>query len=867
MAGQTISTAVSGSFRLSSSSNPLTVTSTGSIITSVSGDAVSGASGTAWQISNAGTISGTVGTSSAGMYLQGAGSSVDNSGYIYGSAAGIWLSSGGSVTNDAGGLIKATGNYGVYVAGAPGVVTNAGTITGSWYAVDLTFSSASNRVVVAPGAVFNGLVSGGNGTLELASGAGSGSITGLNTGSFKNFAALTVDVGASWTLSGSNTISSVTDNGTLVVTGALPASTYQIGAAGGGGVLEVASAPSAASPINFLGNSTLIIDSAAAFGTNVGSASYAGPLLGSFASGDTIDIKNFSATNASYSYDPTAGLLQIVNGTQTASLAFKTSTLGSGSFNLASDGGTGLNVTLSSFVTPPAAPTITSPASGSVDTTTTKPVISGGGISGDTVIVSIDGTVVGTATVSNNAWSYTPTTPLSNGSHSITATQAAAGGPSSAPSAADTFTVNVSSSGLTISSALTGPIALAATDNPVTITSTGSVKATASGANAIDGASGTTWSISNAGTVASDQHHGISLHGTGSSIVNSGSISGVNSSIGYGVDLEAGGSVTNTSTGTITGGEDAIFVYGAPGTISNSGHITSTVDDGIGLFGGGSVTNNVGGVIQAPTSGGYGPAAIYIPSGTASVVNQGSISGQYGVYLGVAGTVENAGTISGTSYAVDFAANSSANRLIVDPGAVFNGGVNGNGGVLELTAGNGSLGQIGSSAFSNFKTLIDDSNAFWTLTGTSTIANVTHNGALNIAGSLKVTASVDPASTGYFNLQTGGSLEVAADTAVNSHIKFAGSSTLVIDDVLHFGTNVGGSSYAGPLLESFGSGSSIDLHAFSPTGAALAYNASNGLLQVTNSSQQVATLDFLNPNLGSGFHFTSDGSGGLLVMV
>ena len=115
----------------------------------------------------------------------------------------------------------------------------------------------------------NGLVSGGNGTLELASGAGSGSISGLNTGSFQNFSALVVDAGASWSLSGSNTIASVTDNGSLIVTSALPAANYQIGVAGGGGTLEVASAPGNASPINFLGNSTLIIDNAATFGACV----------------------------------------------------------------------------------------------------------------------------------------------------------------------------------------------------------------------------------------------------------------------------------------------------------------------------------------------------------------------------------------------------------------------------------------------------------------------------------------------------------------------------------------------------------------------------------------------------------------------
>src|SRR3984957_1282247 len=94
----------------------------------------------------------------------------------------------------------------------------------------------------------------------------------------------------------------------------------------------------------------------------------------------------------------------------------------------------------------PAAPTITSPAHGSTDTTTAEPAISGGGVSGDTVTVSIDGTVAGTAAVVNSAWSFTPTSPLSNASHTISATQAAAGGPSST-AATDTFTVAVSNGG------------------------------------------------------------------------------------------------------------------------------------------------------------------------------------------------------------------------------------------------------------------------------------------------------------------------------------------------------------------------------------------------------------------------------------
>jgi hypothetical protein len=834
VAGQTISTA-SGNLYLTSASNPLTITSTGSV-TATSGDAISAPAGTAWQINNAGTISGVIGTSSAGIYSPASGVSVQNTGKISGAVAGLYLSNGGTVTNGANGLISATGSYGIYVSGAAGVVTNLGTITGASYAVDLTFSSASNRVVVAPGAVFNGLVSGGNGTLELAAGSGaagtlSGTIGGTS-GSFRNFSQLVIDPGASWSLSG-----------------ALQITTIQIG-----GSLEVASDTTPSSQINFGSGAKLTIDNA---------ASFAGALLSNFATGDIIDIKNFSAAGATISYNSTTGVAQISNGSQTATLDFKTSTLGAGALQVASDGGTGVVLTLSQTTAPPA-PTITSPANGSTDTTTATPTISGGGVGGDTVTVSIDGTVAGTAPVVSGAWSFTPTSGLSNASHTITATQAAAGGPSST-AASDTFIVNVGGGGLTISSAVTGPLSLTATNNPLTITSAGSVKATASGADAIDGGSGAAWSINNSGTVASSQRYGVSLHGAGS-ILNSGSISGYSGEGGYGVDLEAGGTVTNTSTGYISGGEDAIFVYGAAGAINNSGQIVSTFDDGLVLYGGGSVINNAGGVIQAPTGGGFGPAGVYIPSGSANVVNRGSITGQYGVYLGAAGTVENAGTISGSSSAVTFAVSSAANRLIVDPGAVFSGSVKGNGGVLELTAGTGSIGSIGSSPFSGFQTLIDDLGGDWTLTGSNTIANVTNNGSLVVAGSLHVTTAVNSTSTGEFELQAGAALEVAADSAANSQIDFRGASQLIIDNAALFGTGVGGSLYAGPQLEDFGVGDIVDLYSFSAAAAALLYNPASGLLQVTNGSSQVATLDFQNSTLGSGsFSFASDGGGGIKV--
>ena len=135
---------------------------------------------------------------------------------------------------------------------------------------------------------------------------------------------------------------------------------------------------------------------------------------------------------------------------------------------------------------PPAAPTITAPANGSTITTTADPTISGSGINGDTVTVSIDGTVAGTTTVASGSWSYTPTTPLSDASHSVTATQAGAVGPSSAPSSADTFTISVPPAAPTITAPANGN----------TITTTADPAISGSGIN------GDTVTVSIDGTVA-----------------------------------------------------------------------------------------------------------------------------------------------------------------------------------------------------------------------------------------------------------------------------------------------------------------------------------------------------------------------------
>ncbi len=141
-----------------------------------------------------------------------------------------------------------------------------------------------------------------------------------------------------------------------------------------------------------------------------------------------------TVANSAWSFTPTSALS---NGSHT--ITATQAAAGGGSSAVASD-------TFTVSLAVPAAPTITQPASGSTDTTTTLPVISGGGVTGDTVTINIDGAQAGTATVVNSAWTFTPTTPLINGSHTIAATQAAPGGQNSS-AAADTFTVNLNGAG------------------------------------------------------------------------------------------------------------------------------------------------------------------------------------------------------------------------------------------------------------------------------------------------------------------------------------------------------------------------------------------------------------------------------------
>jgi hypothetical protein len=196
-------TTINSGITLSTSGNyasPLTITSTGAVDAS-SGDAIYGDSTQPWTVANYGTV-----TATAGI--------------------GINLAAGGTIVD-------------------------SGTISGSGTAVQFGGTSG-NLLVLEPGYKISGSVVGSGSvgatnTLELASAASAGILSGLGI-SFVNFGTVTVDAGARWTLSGINTIAaggSLTNHGTLIngvdlaaggiVNGAIASITGSVGAGGGFG--------------------------------------------------------------------------------------------------------------------------------------------------------------------------------------------------------------------------------------------------------------------------------------------------------------------------------------------------------------------------------------------------------------------------------------------------------------------------------------------------------------------------------------------------------------------------------------------------------------------------------------------------------
>jgi hypothetical protein len=655
----------------------------------------------------------------------------------------------GSVTNHD--LIEGS-DEGVLFTGGPGTVVNYGTITG-YGGLAVSFTGGGNLLKIEPGAVFGGTVAGGAAgaanTLELASSGTAGTISGIGS-QFLNFKSVYVDAGATWLLSGSNTIGSgvnltVGTGGTLSLTGSFTnlgtvtpsfifnaqnvtlfnsgviaaggayftlTGTNYIDNLSGGSFQQVVRALSGGGPSTIVNSGSIFsvtLDSGGAVTNGAGGAT--GALIQ-----NGINAGYVAATIVNSGTVSGSGLGLTAGGTVTNGQSGSTAGLISASLESA--------VRVSG-----GAATITN--YGTIGNTTTSPgeggtyagiVLSGGGsitnAQGGATIFGYDDGVLATTT---------PATVTNFGNIHSTGTGTAGAGVALAGGGAV-----VNKAGGLISATGTG---IVGTDCGISI-GYGTAHSTAFGGvgtvenyGIVSGSGGVYLHdggavINAAGALISSSHTGaIYAAHTPTTVFNAGTIL-AGSTNTYGIYLFAGGAVTNVAGALISGGVTGVkFDYPYPGQLLNQGTIVGNNYRGVDLGGAGTIINAAGAVISGLREG------VYL-NGSA----------------GTATTLINAGTITGAGgIAVAFYGNN--NRLIVDPGAVFGGVVNGGtSGGLELAAGTGAgtLSGLGSN-YVSFSTVTVDPGADWQLAGTNAIGagttfsdlgSLTNTGALSVGGAL-----------------------------------------------------------------------------------------------------------------------------------
>jgi plastocyanin len=616
------------------------------------------------------------------------------------------------------------------------VVQNFGTIEGS-SGTAVSFAAAHpGTLIVEGGAKFIGTVDGAGGSaLQLAGDAGAGTLSGLGT-SFINFANISVNSGASWTLTGANTIASgvsLTNNGTLIDNGILTndgamtlASQLLVSETleNSGSIVVAAYDALAVSPggylLNELGGT---IDFA-------GVGKYFNPVVFGAGGGGTSTVVNLgtisNAAGDTGVYFSGAG--NFTNGSASDSTALIQAPVAVYSYHqpiavtnfgtIQGTGGGSLGIQI-------AGGSVINGAEGH-----TTALIE----SEDYGVLAVDraSTIANFGTIQS---SYVGIDLRSGGSvvnGSSNDKTALIQGPTA---------IKVDTSGTinnygTISSSNGTAISFASAADLL------QVEAGAVFVGAVAGGGGTLELMAGApgGTLSGvgTQFTGFSniLNDVGASWVLAGS-----NTLGTGVTLTDSGTLINE--GSILTDGLALQVAGG-GSLVNAGSISGSASIGAGVYlaAGSSITNQSGGAIS-------GYRAI-VATGAATVVNSGAIDGDgtsaFGVDLRAGGSVTNqsGGTISGGLDAVRFAAGYSS-LLVVDPGAVFIGTVTGGNTIgsavvstLELASGAsaGTLTGLGSQ-FIDFSNITIDSAATWTVSGTIGAGYaITDSGMLTNTGDL-----------------------------------------------------------------------------------------------------------------------------------
>ena len=232
-----------------------------------------------------------------------------------------------------------------------------------------------------------------------------------------------------------------------------------------------------------------------------------------------------------------------------------------------------------------------------------------------------------------------------------------------------------------------------------TVTNYGTIQGTGSlGRGIVLQAGGSVVNGSNADTAATifaSSRNAIYIGGTtGGSVTNYGTIRSVGP-IGLpsnGVAIRPGGTVTNGSAtdtaATIIATRQGVYLQGlVPSVVANFGTIQSLNANGLDLYLGATVTNG------------------------STADTRALIIGWTGIYDGGVSTITNFATISGSSTAV----------VLSDGGTIINGGTSDT--VARITGGTGITGGYGSTAVTNFGTIVGTTGSALILQGGGQVIN------------------------------------------------------------------------------------------------------------------------------------------------
>ncbi len=876
------------------------------------------AGGTITNNSN-GTITGrniasaTLSNSSRAISISGAIGRVTNAGSLN-ATYGVSLSAGGTVTNQSGARITALQD-GVNIAGGVGTVTNMGTITGTaGYGVRfldnsggtvinsgtitggvaaVKFGNGTNRLVVNAGGVFTGNVIGGtaSNTLELATGVGTGTLSGLGT-SFTNFGTISVDSGANWLMSGTNTVAAgvtLTATGTLAFDGTLTNAGTIIGSSG--------------TAVNFgAGDDLLILKSGFAFTGLVTGGAGVNTLELQSASGSLTGL-GVSFTNF--------GVIAVDNGTNWTFAGANTIANGQTLTNNGQVYVSGVLTNAGTIIGSPGVANVTLTGTGTLSNsgriTSTGTAVAGGTASNG--LVANTGTILssgaygvlmgGAGTVTNTGGSAS----ISGADYGVRINGAGAVTNSGLISGAGYAGVYIGSGVVTnqTGGTITGDKGIVFTDalgvSNNTVVNSGAI--VGMGGTAVlfgagndlltllpgssitgvaDGGGGTN-TLQLGGSTSG------SLSGFDTNFVNFSTVTLVNgaiwtftgaNTINSGVTFNNSGSLTFSGTLNNLGSLGGSGVLASSGVFDNSGVVSQTV-----TLTGGTLTNQVagqitGGVVATASAVVDNAGLVSRSAGTAVamqagglVTNSGTITGLIGVDIsGGAGTLVNSGTVVGTGgTAVQFGAGDDLLQVLT--GSAFTGSLDGGGGAntLEFVSGSGTLGD-----FANFGTVLVDNGASWTLTGANTTAVLTNASTLSNSGTLTNTGSFT--NSGSF-VNTGRLIETGALTntgRIDGKVELAGAGSLdnQASGVIVSATTAVESGGAAHILSNAGSIQGVTGVVFSDTGGTFdntLYNS--GTITGTGGTavQFGAGSDMLVLQVGGVFDGVVSGGAGVNTLV